>query len=188
MGAFVVGLAAQNFRRQLPAIASDQTLRGVELFATVFVPFYFFAAGLYLRTADFGWDAVGVGVACLVVMVPMRIAVVALHRRAALGEDLRVGARIGIAMLPTLVFTLVIAEILRTEFAVPPAIFGGLIIYTLANTLVPGFVLRLPVGDLDIWHEPETGRATAEPAQWVGSVMSQDPRVGARRDPGSDPC
>jgi hypothetical protein len=69
-----------------------------------------------------------------------------------LAEPLRTGGRIGVAMLPTLVFTLVIAEILRDTFAVPRAIFGGLIIYTLANTLVPGLVLRLPSVEADIWH------------------------------------
>ena len=155
VGAFVVGLAAQNFRRQLPAIASDQTLRGVELFASVFVPFYFFAAGLHLQAADFDWNAVAIAAAFVGGIVPLRIIAVAWHRRAVLGEGFRVGARIGVATLPTLVFTLVIAEILRTEFAVTPAIFGGLIIYTLVNTLIPTLVLRLPAGELDVWHEPE---------------------------------
>jgi Kef-type K+ transport system membrane component KefB len=172
VGAFVVGLAAQNFRRQLPAIASDRTLQAVELFASFFVPFYFFAAGLKFRTEDFGWGAVGVAGAFLAIIVPVRIAAVALHRRAALGEGLRIAARIGVATLPTLVFTLVIAEILRERFAVAPEIFGGLIIYTLANTLVPGFSLRLPAGDLDIWHEPEGERAESQ--HWVGSPTSQD--------------
>jgi Kef-type K+ transport system membrane component KefB len=152
VGAFVVGIAAQNFRRQLPAIASDRTLHSVELFATFFVPFYFFHAGLGLRREDFGLGALLVGGAFVLTVVPLRIALVALHRQAALGEPRRTGARIGVAMLPTLVFTLVIAEILRDSFLVPRAIFGGLIIYTLANTLIPGFALRLPAADLDVWH------------------------------------
>lgn len=45
---------------------------------------------------------------------------------------------------PTPVFTLVIVEILRDRFGVPQALFGGLIVYTLANTLLPGFILRNP--------------------------------------------
>jgi hypothetical protein len=40
------------------------------------------------------------------------------------------------------VFTLVIAAILRDVFDVPRAVFGGLVIYTLCNTLIPGFALR----------------------------------------------
>ncbi|HEX9704369.1 MAG TPA: cation:proton antiporter, partial [Gemmatimonadales bacterium] len=155
VGAFVVGIAAQTFRRQLPAIASDRTLHAVELFASFFIPFYFFSAGLQLRTEDFALQAVLVGGGFLATMVPLRVALVAVHRRMALGETLQAGTRIGVAMLPTLVFTLVIAEILRDAFAVPQAIFGGLIIYTLANTLVPGFALRLPASELGVWHTPE---------------------------------
>jgi hypothetical protein len=39
------------------------------------------------------------------------------------------------------VFTLVIAGILRDQFGVHVSLFGALIVYTLANTLVPGFAL-----------------------------------------------
>lgn len=155
VGAFVVGITAQRFRERLPAIASDQMLHAVEVFASFFVPFYFFNAGVHLRREDFGLDALALGIAFLATAIPLRIAIVAAHRRIALGETWRNGARIGVSMLPTLVFTLVIAEILRTEFAVTPAIFGGLIIYTLVNTLIPTLVLRLPAGELDVWHEPE---------------------------------
>ncbi|MBK7092132.1 MAG: hypothetical protein IPH59_10520 [bacterium] len=48
VGAFVAGVAAQRFREELPAMASEQMLHAVELFASVFVPFYFFNAGLHL--------------------------------------------------------------------------------------------------------------------------------------------
>jgi Kef-type K+ transport system membrane component KefB len=167
VGAFVVGIAAQRFRRQLPVIASDRTLHAVELFAAFFVPFYFFSAGLELRGGDFAVDALLVGGGFLATMVPLRVALVAFHRRAALREPVRAGTRIGVAMLPTLVFTLVIAEILRDSFAVPQPIFGGLIIYTLANTLVPSFALRLPAADLDVWHagdwEPVRSEASVPP-------------------------
>jgi Kef-type K+ transport system membrane component KefB len=175
VGAFVVGTAAQAFRRQQPGMESDRTLHAVELFATFFVPFYFFNAGLHLRREDFGPGALLVGAAFLGVMVPLRIVLVALHRRLALGESWQAGARIGVAMLPTLVFTIVIAEILRDIFLVPPAVFGGLILYTLVNTLIPGFALRLPATDLDVWHGPD--------ADWV-STSRQSP---ADRPPSPQP-
>lgn len=163
VGAFVVGIAAQNFRRQLPAIASDRTLHAVELFASFFIPFYFFSAGLHLRAGDFGIEALLLGGGFLATMVPLRVALVAVHRRMALGESLRAGTRIGVAMLPTLVFTLVIAEILRDTLAVPRPVFGGLIIYTLANTLVPGFALHLPAAELDVWHEWQSAQRAESP-------------------------
>ena len=155
VGAFVVGITAQRFRERLPAIASDHMLHAVEVFASFFVPFYFFNAGLHIRAEDFAADAIRIGAVLLVVLLPLRIALVAVHRRLVLGESWRKGARIGVSMLPTLVFTLVIAQILQDRFALPPAMFGGLVIYTLVNTLIPGFALRLPAAELDVWHAPE---------------------------------
>lgn len=142
VGAFIVGVAAQRFREQLPAMASEQMLHAVEVFASVFVPFYFFNAGLHLTRADFGADAWLVGFVLLTTMVPLRLLAVAAHRRVALKETPARSLRIGVALAPTLVFTLVIASILRDVFHVPRAIFGGLVIYTLGNTLIPGFTLR----------------------------------------------
>ena len=112
------------------------------------------------------------GAAFLVTMVPLRILLVAWHRRVALGEPVRTGSRIGVAMLPTLVFTIVIAEILRDIFLVTPAIFGGLILYTLINTLVPGFALRLRVTDMDVWHG---GDWTTESASSAPSAAPRAP-------------
>ena len=53
VGAFVVGVTAQRFREQLPQIASTNMLNAVEQFASFFVPFYFFHAGLGLHRDDF---------------------------------------------------------------------------------------------------------------------------------------
>lgn len=142
VGSFIVGVAAQRFREHLPAMASEQMLHAVEVFASVFVPFYFFAAGLHLTREDFGPDAGLVGFVFLTTMVPLRLLAVAAHRRIALKESPARSLRIGVALVPTLVFTLVIAAILRDVFDVPRAVFGGLVIYTLANTLIPGFALR----------------------------------------------
>ena len=74
VGAFIVGIAAQRFRERLPALASDQMLHAVEVFASFFIPFYFFNAGLHLRRDDFGAEALAMGGAFLVAAVPLRIA------------------------------------------------------------------------------------------------------------------
>ena len=55
-------------------------------------------------------------------------------------------------MLPTLVFTLVLAGILRDRFDVRPDIFGGLIIYTIGSTILPGILLG---GAPPRWDAPE---------------------------------
>ncbi len=155
VGAFVVGMAAQQFRSQLPSIASEEMIHAVELFASFFIPFYFFSAGVQLRVEDFGLQALLYGLGFLVTMIPIRIAAVALHRRIALGESLRTSLRIAVPMLPTLVFGLVIAEILRDRFAAPPVLFGGIILYTLLVTVVPAIVYKAKVPDFAEPHAPK---------------------------------
>ena len=144
VGAFVVGLTAVRLRNDLPELSSEKLLGAVELFASFFIPFYFLQAGLHLRAENFTWHALAIAVALLLIVLPARIAHVAFHRRLALGEPWRIGARIGTAVIPTLVFTIVIAEILEDDFGLEEQLFGALIIFTLVNTLVPGFVLRTP--------------------------------------------
>jgi Kef-type K+ transport system membrane component KefB len=137
-------MVAQSFRRQLPAIASERMLHAVEAFASIFVPFYFFHAGLALERDDLTPDAFLLGVLFVVLAVPFRIAAVAIQRRVRFGENLRASLRIGAPMLPTLVFTLVIAEIIRDRFTVPPGIYGGLVVYAIVTTLIPSFLFRAP--------------------------------------------
>ena len=178
VGAFVVGLTAQRFRERLPTITSEQMIHAVEMFASFFVPFYFFRAGLHLQREDFGWSALGIGLAVLAVMVVLRVATVALHRRVALGEPMRTGMRIGVSMLPTLVFTLVIADILRERFGLSPALFGGLIVYTLANTLIPSLVLRLPPQGFETLHAPELSVAELPSAPGESTSTSEERHTG----------
>ena len=48
----------------------------------------------------------------------------------------------GFALLPTLVFSLVLLGILQERFAIAGPLVGGLVVYTLLGTLLPGFLLR----------------------------------------------
>ncbi|MBL8981877.1 MAG: cation:proton antiporter [Gemmatimonadetes bacterium] len=155
VGAFLVGVAAQRFRRELPALASEKMLHAVEVFASFFVPFYFFKAGLHLEQRDLTWLSLGAGVTLLLVAVPLRVATVAVLRRTALREQWREALRVSTPLLPTLVFTLVIAEILREQFELPSWLFGALVCYTVLNTLIPGMVLHAPTTDPDVLNAAE---------------------------------
>ena len=155
IGAFVVGLTAQRFRERMPAIASERMVHAVEVFASFFVPFYFFHAGLKLRQEDFAPLASGIGLLFILAFVPISVLLVALQRRFSLHEPLKKGARVGIAITPTLVFTLVIAEILKQRFALSDTLFGALVIYALGTTLLPGFILRIPPPQLEELKAPE---------------------------------
>lgn len=149
VGAFVVGLTAVRLRQEIPDLSSHKLLTGVELFASFFIPFYFFKSGLHLQAEQFSVEALTLALGLLVAVVPLRIMRVAVHRRWSLGEPWPVGVRIGTAVVPTLVFTIVIAEILRDHFALPPTLFGALVVFTLVNTLVPGIALHVPPPDFE---------------------------------------
>lgn len=152
VGAFVVGLAARQFRERLPAMSSERMLGAVEAFASFFVPFYFFKAGQGVRHDELDLDALLIGLALLLVCGGLRLGEVALHRWLALREPPQKSLRIGVALLPTLVFTLVMADILRTRPGVPPGLIGALILYTTLITLLPGLILRVPPVDYEAPH------------------------------------
>lgn len=172
VGAFLVGIAARQFRHKAPALSSDQLIHAVEVFASFFAPFYFFNAGSHLRADLIGVPALVTGIAYLLLFIPLRVAVVAVHRRLALREPLQQGRRVATSLLPTLVFTLVLAEILATRFDAPAYLVGGLVAYAIVNTMIPAVTLGVTPG-FDAPHaaplaeatDPEaTGPAANDPA------------------------
>jgi len=156
VGAFVVGVTAVGLRKRLPELASERILVGIELFASFFIPFYFFKAGLHLEQSYFGWQAILIGLAFVVIFVPLRVAINAGFRRFALGEPWRDGVRVGLSLVPTLVFTLVLADILRERYGLSDHLFGALVVFALVNTVLPGFLLRTPPPE---FAEPEAPRS-----------------------------
>ncbi len=144
VGAFVVGIAARQMRDTLPRMEWAPTLHAIEAFASFFAPFYFFVAGTSLRREDLSLQALLLGLGCFVVAVPVRVTLTALHRRLALGEPLRRALRVALPLQPTLVFTLVLAGLLRDSLGVRGPLPGALAIYAVLDTLIPGFVFGAP--------------------------------------------
>lgn len=141
VGAFIVGVAAQRFRTRLPAMSSEKMIDALEAFGSVFIPFYFFRSGMHIDRSELTWPAIGLGALLLVVFVPLRTGMTMLHRRIALTEPVGTARRVGIALLPTLVFTLVLSDILRTRFGADGTLLGALVVYTVLNTMIPAFAL-----------------------------------------------
>lgn len=141
VGAFVVGMTEQRLRRKLPMLADERTLHAVSLFASFFIPFYFLKAGLGLQPDNFSRAAFLNGGIFLVTALPLRLALIAVYRRLVSGLPIRQGLRLAVTLLPTLVFTIVLAGILRERFDASPSLVGGLVIYTLVNTMIPSFAL-----------------------------------------------
>jgi Kef-type K+ transport system membrane component KefB len=170
VGAFLVGIAARQFRGRLPALSSDRLIHAVEVFASFFAPFYFFGAGAHLRPDMLGLGALLTGAAFVALFVPVRIAIVALHRRLVLGEPLALGRRVATSLVPTLVFSLVLAEILAERFAPPSYLVGGLVAYAVVNTIVPALTLRVMPG----FDEPHL-RANPDVAPGGGALPGAPP-------------
>jgi Kef-type K+ transport system membrane component KefB len=184
VGAFLVGIAARQFRGRIPALSSDRLIHAVEVFASFFAPFYFFGAGGHLRPEMLGLTALATGAAFVVVFVPVRVAIVALHRRLVLGDSWANGRRVATSLVPTLVFTLVLTEILAERFAPPSYLVGGLVAYAVANTIIPSLTLRVVPGfdepRLRVGPEaaPAGGGAPPGPEPALSSAPAETRRSG----------
>ncbi|MGI8560728.1 MAG: cation:proton antiporter [Luteimonas sp.] len=144
VGAFIAGLVARLLHTRMPLLASDDNLHAVRLFATFFVPFYFFHAGTMVPAGALSLDALWVGLALTAVVLPLRVGMIWAQRRLMFGEGHRNSLRVSIALAPTLIFTLVLAAILRTRFGIPDMYYGGLLLYAALNTILPSLVFRVP--------------------------------------------
>jgi Kef-type K+ transport system membrane component KefB len=170
VGAFVAGLVARMLRLRMPRLASDDNMHALRLFATFFVPFYFFHAGTGISRDALTWEAAGLGVVLTMVLVPLRIGIVWLQRRLMFGEQRHSSLKVALSLSPTLVFTLVLANILYVRFDLPAVLFGALILYTSLNTLLPSLILRAPF-DVDpiaprpVSHPEDRMRADAAAAR-----------------------
>lgn len=141
LGAFLCGLVAHLLSRRLPRLASEQNMHAVKLFSNFFLPFYFFRQGAMVPQGAFGWEALAIGLG-LSLLLPLRALSVYRQRRRR-GDTPARAWRICAALSPTLIFTLVLAQILRERFALPDPWFGGLLIYAGINTLLPSLLLRV---------------------------------------------
>ena len=162
LGAFLVGVSAQRFRSQLPALSSEKLIDALEAFGSVFIPFYFFSAGTHIERASLGLWGIGLGLALMAAFVPLRIGLFMLHRRLALKEPGYASRRVATALVPTLVFTLVVSDLLRSRFAAPDYVFGALIIYTVLNTLVPALFMGVPPPAFEAVEAPDPLQETPE--------------------------
>jgi Kef-type K+ transport system membrane component KefB len=141
VGAFVAGLVARFLSKRLKTLASAENLEAIRLFASFFIPFYFFHSGLGVPTAALVTASLTYGFVLAAIVVPVRLGVIWLQSRLMRHRGARGSFRVAIALSPTLIFTLVIAEILRDNFAISPPIYGGLLVYAAVASILPALTL-----------------------------------------------
>ncbi|TLX23144.1 cation:proton antiporter [Thermomonas fusca] len=175
VGAFIAGLIARLLRVRIPRMASDENINALRLFASFFVPFYFFHAGSQIARDALSLEALGLGLLLTALVVPLRVAMVWLQRRVLFrGEHRQSTFRVSIALTPTLVFTLVLAEILHSRFGLSATLTGALVLYTVLNTLLPSLLLRVPF-DVDPMQENTPTAPADAPAAVDNAVAAPTP-------------
>lgn len=149
VGAFLAGFIAKLLKERVPTLASEANLHAIRMFASFFVPFYFFYKGMGVPAGALTLNALAVGAALTVVALPVRVGLVWAQRRFIKGESALASLRVAAALTPTLIFTLVLATILRERFQISEAVYGGLLIYAGMSTMLPSLVMSRPV-DFDM--------------------------------------
>ncbi len=142
LGAFLAGLVARLLEGRIPQLSSHDNLRSVKMFSSFFLPFYFFSRGAHVPADALSVQALAIGVGLTLVLVPLRAFAIWVKRHLLGIGSTRNSLRVAAALTPTLIFTLVLATILRERGAIPDAWFGGLLLYAALNTMLPSFMLR----------------------------------------------
>jgi Kef-type K+ transport system membrane component KefB len=145
VGAFLAGFIARLLRERMPQLASDDNLHAVKLFASFFIPFYFFYRGVNVPAGALTADALKLGLAITAAVLPLRILGVWTQRRFIKHESARSSLNVALALTPTLIFTLVLATILRERFDISETLYGALLIYAALSTMLPSLVLSRPI-------------------------------------------
>ena len=141
VGAFVAGLVARSLAKRMTTLASTENLEAIRLFASFFIPFYFFHNGLGVPSAALVAASLLYGFVLAACIIPLRLGVVWLQSRFMQHRGHRGSLRVATALTPTLIFTLVIAELLRENFAISPQLYGGLLVYAAIASILPSLTL-----------------------------------------------
>lgn len=150
VGAFLTGFVARQLRIKMPNLASEVNLHAIKLFASFFVPFYFFYSGMKVPPGTFVIDALWLGLLISAVLIPLRILSVTWQRILIQKDTFKTASNVSIALTPTLIFTLVLASILYEQFGISEVLFGALLVYAGLTTIVPSYLLSKPIPlDLD---------------------------------------
>jgi Kef-type K+ transport system membrane component KefB len=173
MGAFLAGFTARLLRRRLPLMASDENLHAIQMFASFFVPFYFFHKGLDVPTGALTWKALGLGLLLTAVTLPLRTGSVWVQRRFIRGESSLGSLRVATALTPTLIFTLVLATLMRERFQVSDTLYGALLVYAGISTILPSLVLAKAMDfDAFVGPLPPAESSRAAPAAFERAMPS----------------
>jgi Kef-type K+ transport system membrane component KefB len=140
VGAFIVGLIGSRFKKEIFKDDEEQIFKSLNSFFNVFLPFYFFHAGLKLSLSGITLDSLKIGLGMLIFFVPLRLVLNSLSLKYFLKNIVDKPYQISLSLMPTLIFGLVIASVLKERGEVPETYIYALIIYTLISSLLPSIL------------------------------------------------
>lgn len=137
VGAFLVGLIASRFKDLIFKKGEEDFFSSLSNFFNVFLPFYFFYAGLKIPMDKVGGDALIIGALAFVLFVPVRILLIHLNLKK---QEKIIHTKIrdvAVSLMPTLIFGLVISGILFERAIINPRYLYALIFYTILTSFIP---------------------------------------------------
>lgn len=142
IGAFIVGVVAAQFRHFVKTENSEKMFYAIGFFSALLIPFYFFRAGLNLANSGFNMQGLIYGLIFSMIFIPVRYASVLLSIRLFLKDYWKDRLEIAVSLMPTLIFGLVTASVLKQKFMIDNSIVVGLVIYTVISSIVPTLILE----------------------------------------------
>jgi Kef-type K+ transport system membrane component KefB len=150
VGAFIVGIIAGQFNHFMKSEHSQRIEDSLAAFYTIFVPFYFFSAGLMVTKSFLTMEGLKYGVLISLIFIPVRIVMVSLSIKYFKKGFWKDHLKISISLVPNLIFGLVIIGILKDKFEVDASILSALVIYTVLASVLPSFYFKkLPIESYD---------------------------------------
>lgn len=145
VGAFIVGIIAGRFKHFLGKVEGIDIFSNLSVFFGIFIPFYFFKAGLSLSGDIFSKEGILLGFGFSAIIIPIRYSAVYYSQKNFIEKKIQKPWKVAISLMPTLIFGLVIASILKNRFELSDELVSGLFIYTIVTSILPLFGMeRLP--------------------------------------------
>jgi Kef-type K+ transport system membrane component KefB len=159
VGAFATGIIAGQFNHFIKDDHSHRIENSLSAFYGIFVPFYFFSAGLIITKEFFTLNGLMYGACICLSIIPLRIITTVIGIKYSVEKFWRDRMKISVSLIPNLIFGLVIIGILKQKFEVDIAILSGLLIYTLVASIIPAIYFeKNPPEDFDISRYREHNR------------------------------
>jgi Kef-type K+ transport system membrane component KefB len=145
VGAFIAGMVSRTFVNEIIAdkkythitpSKGKQIIVGFNFFVLTFTPFFFFVTGLKINTDAFQLHNLLFAFLMAVLISLIKIVITSLHRTISFKEKFSKSSAISVWLTPTLVFTFVIADILKSYFIISVEIYNTLLLYGLFTALI----------------------------------------------------